>query len=82
MKIVLYCIVARFSLTFKGPNPENFSLRGRGPVWQGASKRPKKWSGEAPAGEREEEAQSQYKNRLGQVKRRRKKKKLDQGEEG
>ena len=39
--IVLYCIVARFSLTFKGPNPENFSLRGRGPVWQGASKRPK-----------------------------------------
>ena len=51
-------------------------------MWQGASKRPKKWSGEAPAGEREEEAQSQYKNRLGQVKRRRKKKKLDQGEEG
>ena len=42
-------------------------------MWQGASKRPKKWSGEAPAGEREEEAQSQYKNRLGQVKKKKEK---------
>ena len=78
----IVCIVARFSLTFKGPNPENFFFKGEGSRVAGGIETPQKMEWGGSSGGEGEEAQSQYKNRLGQVKRRRKKKKLDQGEEG